>query len=46
MMNAVLVADGYAYSYTSSPKPEHVDLFLALMRQARSQEKGLWATCK
>lgn len=45
MLNAVMVADGYAYSYTSSPKPIHVDTFLALMRQARSAGKGLWGVC-
>lgn len=46
MLNAAMVADGYAYSYTSSPKPEYVDQFLALMRQARTQEKGLWRVCE
>lgn len=46
MLNAIMVADGYAYSYTSSPKPEYVDQFLALMREARSQEKGLWRVCE
>jgi len=46
LMNAVMVAEGYAYSYTSSPKPKYVDLFLALMREAREQERGLWRVCK
>lgn len=46
MLNALMVADGYAYSYTSSPKPKYVDLFLVLMREARAKEKGLWAACK
>lgn len=45
MLNAVLVAEGYAYSYSSSPKPEYVDLFLALMREARASGRGLWAAC-
>ena len=45
MLNAVMVADGYAYSYTSSPKPEYVDLLLGLMRQARSKGLGLWGEC-
>ncbi|HYF92607.1 MAG TPA: thermonuclease family protein [Symbiobacteriaceae bacterium] len=45
MLNALMVADGYAYSYTSSPKPEYVDNFLALMRQARSRRLGLWGHC-
>lgn len=46
LMNAVMVAEGYAYSYTSSPKPEYVDLFLALMREAREQNRGLWGVCR
>lgn len=46
MLNALLVAEGYAYSYTSSPKPQYVDAFLSLMRQARSQRKGLWSHCQ
>lgn len=46
LMNAVMVAEGYAYSYTSSPKPKYVDLFLGLMREAREQERGLWRVCE
>jgi len=46
LMNAVMVAEGYAYSYTSSPKPEYVDLFLGLMREAREENKGLWGVCE
>jgi len=45
LLNGVMVADGYAYSYTSSPKPQYVDTFLALMRQARAERKGLWNHC-
>lgn len=45
MLNALMVADGYAYSYTSSPKPEYVDTMLALMRKARDEGKGLWGHC-
>lgn len=45
LMNAVLVAEGYAYSYSSTPKPKYVDLLLALMRDARAQERGLWNAC-
>jgi len=41
-----MVADGYAYSYTSSPKPVYVDTFLGLMRVAREQNKGLWGHCE
>ncbi|HEY3367302.1 MAG TPA: thermonuclease family protein [Symbiobacteriaceae bacterium] len=46
MLNALLVSDGYAYSYSSSPKPLYVDLFLALMRDARAHNRGLWAVCR
>lgn len=46
MLNAVMVADGYAYSYSSSPKPEYVDLLLGLMREARSKGIGLWGECE
>lgn len=46
MLNALMVADGYAYSYTSSPKPEYVDTMLALMRKARDGGKGLWGHCE
>ena|GEM_PF-484251 len=46
MLNAMMVADGYAYSYTASPKPEYVDLMLGLMRQAREQNLGLWGRCE
>jgi micrococcal nuclease len=45
MLNAVLVADGYAYAYTVGKKPEYADAMLALMRQARTESKGLWRTC-
>lgn len=46
MLNAVMVADGYAYSYTSfSPKPTYADTFVALMRSARAANKGLWSSC-
>jgi micrococcal nuclease len=46
MLNALMVADGYAYSYTSSPKPQYVDQFLALMRDSRERNRGLWAFCQ
>jgi endonuclease YncB( thermonuclease family) len=46
MLNAVLAAEGYAYSYTLSPKPAYADQFLALMREARSKGKGLWGKCQ
>jgi micrococcal nuclease len=46
LLNAVLVADGYAYYYQGSPKPQYADTFLALMRSARSANKGVWAHCQ
>jgi micrococcal nuclease len=45
-LNALMVADGYAYSYSSSPKPAYVDRYLALMRDARQQARGLWTVCQ
>lgn len=43
MFNAVLVAEGYAQLMTVPPNVKHQDLFLALEREAREAEKGLWA---
>jgi micrococcal nuclease len=45
LLNAILVADGYAYAYTVGAKPKYADTFLALMRDARSHDKGLWGVC-
>jgi len=42
MLNAELVREGYAQVYTFVPNIKYVDLFVALERQARDKEKGLW----
>ncbi len=47
MVNARMVANGYAYAYTYPPNVRHADLFVALQREAREANRGLWApdTC-
>ena len=47
MANARLVANGYAYAYTYPPNVRHADLFVELQREARTNDRGLWApdTC-
>ena len=43
MANARLVVNGYAYAFTYPPDVRHADLFVALQRDARTHERGLWA---
>ena len=43
MANARLVANGYASVYTYPPNVRHADLLVALQREARVEERGLWA---
>lgn len=47
MVNARLVVNGYARLLTYPPNVRHADLFLALERDARSHDRGLWSpeTC-
>jgi micrococcal nuclease len=47
MANARLVANGYAHAFTYPPNIRHSDLFVALQREAREADRGLWApeTC-
>jgi micrococcal nuclease len=47
MANARLVLNGYASAYTYPPNVRHSDLFVALQREARTTDAGLWApgTC-
>jgi micrococcal nuclease len=46
MVNAALVADGYALASTYPPDVKHSDLFAALQAEAREDGRGLWAgTC-
>ncbi len=43
MANARLVANGYASVYTYPPNVRHADLLVALQREARAEERGLWS---
>jgi micrococcal nuclease len=47
MANARLVTNGYASAYTYPPNIRHADLFVQLQREARDNDRGLWApeTC-
>ncbi len=42
MLNAELVAAGYAQVYTVPPNVKYADALLALQRQAREHNRGLW----
>jgi micrococcal nuclease len=43
MINARLVANGYAHAYTYPPNVRHSDLFVSLQGQAREEGRGLWS---
>ncbi|MFN2594147.1 MAG: thermonuclease family protein, partial [Actinomycetota bacterium] len=47
MANARLVENGYAQVFTYPPNVRHADLFVALERDARDHNRGLWSpgTC-
>jgi micrococcal nuclease len=47
LANGRLVANGYALVYTYVPNVRHTDLFVELERDARGNDRGLWApdTC-
>ena len=47
MVNARLVANGYARVLTYPPNVRHADLFVSLAHQARTRDRGLWSpsTC-
>lgn len=47
MVNARLVANGYAHAYTFPPNIRHSKLFVQLQREAREGDRGLWSpkTC-
>jgi micrococcal nuclease len=44
-VNAELVRRGYAQAYTVPPNVAHADEFVALQRQAREANRGLWSAC-
>ena len=43
LANARLVVNGYAHAYTYPPNIRHAELFVALQREARSNDRGLWS---
>lgn len=43
MLNAILLAEGYAQVSTFPPNVRYVEVFIALQAEARQQGKGLWA---
>jgi micrococcal nuclease len=47
MVDARLVANGYASAYTYPPNVRHAELFVALQHEARADDRGLWSpgTC-
>lgn len=45
MVNAILVAEGYAKTYTYPPDVKYAHLFLQLEREAREAQRGLWGAC-
>lgn len=44
-LNAVLVQEGFAQVATFPPNVAHVDEFVALQREARDANRGLWGAC-
>jgi micrococcal nuclease len=44
-VNAAMVRDGYASAYTVPPNVDHADEFVALQREARDADRGLWGAC-
>jgi micrococcal nuclease len=44
MVNAALVADGYALASTYPPDVKHSELFAGLQAEAREAGRGLWGT--
>ena len=44
MLNTALVRDGYAFAYTVFPLTK-VDEFVALEKEARRANRGLWQSC-
>ena len=43
MANAILVLEGFAQPATYRPDTRHSELFLALGKEVRAAERGLWA---
>ena len=45
MVNAELVMQGYAYSYSYASNLRYQECFLRLEKEAREQRRGLWNSC-
>lgn len=45
-VNAALVRDGYASAYTYPPNVTHAEELVALQREARDANRGLWGACE
>ena len=45
LLNATLVAEGYAVVTTYPPNVKYVDRFVAAQREARAAGRGLWGGC-
>lgn len=46
LLNAELIANGYAQTMTIPPNVRHEKMLLELQRKARREEKGLWRACR
>jgi len=45
-VNAELVEGGYATVLTVPPNVAHADAFIALQREARAAQRGVWGACQ
>jgi len=45
-VNAEMVRRGYAMAYTVPPNVAHVDELVALQKEAREAQRGLWGSCE
>ena len=46
LVNAVLVQEGYAYSYYYPPDTQRYQELATLEQEAKAQGRGLWSACK
>lgn len=44
-LNAAQIRDGFAQAYTVPPDVAHAEEFVALQREARDADRGLWGSC-
>jgi micrococcal nuclease len=45
MVNALMVAEGYASAATFPPDVKYAELFVRLEAEARANNRGLWGAC-